>query len=174
MPNCGSWPFRLVQRLGAVHRRGADHFERMEAGFLQQLHLVDVAEAPRVVDVGRIVADRDAAAHLLVVVQQPEPDLVEVAPGDLVAERPVEEVRAVVLAVRRVEVHQRRQRVLVVPVGVAHAHHVAARRIRRHRRIEDRASLRCSCRYAFHSGLPGGWIMFQSRATWPKRNCSSL
>ena len=38
-------PLRLVQRLGAVQRRGADHFERVEAGFLQQLELLDVAEA---------------------------------------------------------------------------------------------------------------------------------
>ena len=113
----------------------------MEARFLQQLQLMDVAEAPQVVDVCRVVAGGHAAAHLLVVVQQPEPDLVEVPPRDFVGGRPVEVVRAVVDAARRVEVHQRRQRVLRVPVGVAHAHHVAAGRVRGHRRIEDRAEL---------------------------------
>ena len=67
----------------------------MEAGFLDQLHFVDVAEAVGVVDEGGIRAGGDAAAHLLVIVQQAEPDLVEVAPGDLVVERPVIPVGAV-------------------------------------------------------------------------------
>ena len=132
---------RLAQRQRAVHRRRLDDLERMEAGFLQHLQLVDVAEAVGLVDEAGVGAGRDAAAHLLVVVHQLEPHLVEVAPRDFVFGRPVVPVRAVVRAARRVEVHQRRQRVLVVPLGVAERHHVAAGRVDGERRIEHGAEL---------------------------------
>ena len=88
-----------------------------------------------------IGSGRDPAAHLLVVVHQLEPDLVEVAPGDFVFGRPVEPVGSVRGAARRVEIHQRRQRVLVVPVGVAERTDVAAGGVDRQRRIEDGAEL---------------------------------
>ena len=79
----------------------------------------------------------DAAAGVLEVVDERHPDPIEVLPRDLVFRRPVEPVGAVRDAVGLIEIPQRRHRVLVVPVGVAHPHHVAARRINRHRRIDD-------------------------------------
>jgi hypothetical protein len=39
--------FQLVQRLRRVHRRAADHLERMEAGLADELPLVDVLTGPR-------------------------------------------------------------------------------------------------------------------------------
>ena len=77
---------RFVQRQRAVHRRRLNHFQRVEAGFLQHLELEDVAEAVGLVDEAGVGSGRDAAAHLLVVVHELEPDLVEVAPLDLVLE----------------------------------------------------------------------------------------
>jgi hypothetical protein len=41
-------PFRERQR--AIHRGGLDHFEGMEAGFLEHFQLKDVAEAIGLID----------------------------------------------------------------------------------------------------------------------------
>ncbi len=156
-------------------RRRSNHLQRMEAGFLQQLELLDVAEAIELVDEARVRARRDAAAAVLEVVQERHPDAVEVLPGDLVFGRPVEPVRPVVLAVRLKEVPRARQRVGLVPFGRARAHQVAVGRVDRHRRIERRpAPSTSSSTRSFHSLLPRGWILSQSRATWPNRCCSSL
>ena len=141
MPNSGGLSFGLRERRGAVHRGGLNDLERVEAGFLQHLQLVHVAETVGLIDEARIGSGRDAATHLLVVVEQLEPHLVEVPPCDLVFGRPVVPVRAVVGAAGRVERHQRRQRVLVVPVGVTELHQIASGRVDRQRRIEHRAEL---------------------------------
>ena len=136
MPNSIGLPFGSGSVCGAVQRRRANHFERMEARLLQHLELVDVAEAVGLVDKPGVRSGRDAAAGVLEVVDERHPHLVEPLPLDLVFGGPVEPVGAVRVAVRLIEIPQRRQRVLVVPVGVAHAHHVAARRIDRHGRID--------------------------------------
>ena len=128
---------RLVEALGAVQRRGADHLERVEAGLLEQLELLDVAEAVELVDVARVRAGGDAPALVLEVVHERHPDAVEVAPVDLVLGRPVEPVRAVRVPARLEELHQRRKRIRGMPVGIARPHQVAARGVDRHRRIEE-------------------------------------
>ncbi len=130
-----------MQGLRGMHGGSPNHFQRVEPGLLHQFQLVDVAEAPCVVDERRIVTGGDATAHFFVVVEQAEPELVELAPLNLVVERPVEEVGPVIVAVGTIEVVECGERVLVMPVGVPHAHHVTAGSIRRHRGIKDGAQL---------------------------------
>ncbi len=114
-----------AERLRAVQCRGAQHFERMEARLAQQLQLLDRAEAVQLIDESRVRADRDAAAAILVVVHERHPQVVVLAPRDFVLAAPVEEEAAVVVAVRRVEIPQLRQRVFLVPVGASRAHQIA-------------------------------------------------
>ena len=120
-----------MQRRPRITSRGSTRF-------LEKLHLLDGGEAEGVVDVPRVRADGDPAAHVLVVVQEGHPHPVEAPPGRLVPRRPVEVVRAVVGAIGLIEVPERRQRVLLVPVGVAATHvDVAAGQVGGHGRVED-------------------------------------
>ena len=124
-----------------MHRRRADDLERMEARLLQHLQFEDRAEAVGLVDEAGVRTDGDPAAAVLVLVQEPHPDAVEVLPGHLVRGRPVEPVRAVVQAAGGVELGQAGQRVVRVPVGVARPHHVAAGGVDRHRRVDEEVEL---------------------------------
>src|SRR4030095_322645 len=108
----------------------------MKAGLTHQLQLLDRAEAVQLVDEAGIRADRDAAAAILVIVHERHPQLIVLAPGDFVLAAPVEEEAAVVVAIRRVEIPQLRQRVLVVPIRAPRAHQIARGEINRERRIE--------------------------------------
>ena len=60
----------LVQRLGAVQGRGPHDLERVEAGLLQQLELLDVAEAVELVDEPGVRSRGDSAARVLEVVEE--------------------------------------------------------------------------------------------------------
>ncbi len=111
----------------------------VDATALAKLQLVDVAEAVGAVDEAGIRAGGDAPAHFLVIVHQPEPHLIKIPPRDFIVRGPVIPVGAVVRAARLVEIPQRRQRVLLVPLRHARAHQVAPRRINRQRRVEHRA-----------------------------------
>ena len=119
-----------------VHRRASNHLERVEAGFLEEFHFLNGREAIGVVDEAGIRTHRHPPAHVLVVVQQLEPDPVEIPPGHFVPGGPVVEVGPVIDPVRGVEIPERRQGVGLVPIGIPASHEVAARQIRRHRRIE--------------------------------------
>src|SRR5690606_5516316 len=107
-------PLRLHQRLGPAHRRAADDFERVEAGFLQQLQLADVVEAVELVDEAAVAARADAPAPVLVLVQETHPETEVLLPLDLVLRRPVEPVGAVRLAARLVELPERRNGVALM------------------------------------------------------------
>ena len=145
-PNGGSSPARRVDLARAVDRRGLDHLERREARLLQHLQLLDVGEAPGLVDIAGVRADRDPPAHILVIVHQPHERPVEAPPGDLVGGRPVPEIGAVIDPARLEEALQRRQGVALVPVGVARPHHVAPGRIDVEGRVEGDAALAAGAR----------------------------
>src|SRR5262245_16453979 len=102
---------------------------------------MDMTEAKGAIDEGCILAGSHATAHFLIIVEQPEPDLIEVPPGNLVGRCPIIEIRAVVDSARSIEIHQRRERVFIVPVGGAHPHKIATGGVSSHRRIEGRSQL---------------------------------
>src|SRR6185437_15277943 len=54
----------------ALRSRGTNHFQRMEAGLLQQLELPDIAETEDLVDEAGITAGADASAAILVFVDK--------------------------------------------------------------------------------------------------------
>ena len=130
-----------AEGLGAPHGGGADHFERMEAGLLQQLELADVVEAVELEDESGVAAGGDVAPSVFVIVDELHPEAVVLLPLDLVGGGPVEPVRAVRLAARLVELPERREGVLVVPLGAHRAHQVAARLVDRERRIDVEVQL---------------------------------
>src|SRR4030095_3464709 len=108
----------------------------MEAGLAQQLQLLDRAETVQLIDEAGIRADRDSAAAILVIVHERHPQLVVLAPRGFVFTAPVEEEAAMVVAIRRVEIPQLRQRVLVVPIRTPRAHQLARGEINRERTID--------------------------------------
>src|SRR6266851_8556570 len=86
---------------GALRRGRADDFERMEAGLLQELQLANIAEAEDLIDEARIAAGADAAAAVLVLVDERHPEAIVLLPLDLVLGRPAIPVGAVSAALRR-------------------------------------------------------------------------
>ena len=109
----------------------------MKACFLQQLQLFDVTEAKGVVDEAGIGTSGHSPAHLFVVVDQSEPDLIEISPRDFVFCSPIEPVRSVDFLARLKVIPKRGDRVLVVPFGGASTHDVAAGGVDRKCRIEN-------------------------------------
>ena len=87
-----------AQHLCTVDSGCTDHFQRVKAGFLQQLHLPDIAEPIKLPDVTRVGTQRDPAAVILVIVEELHPQAEVFFPGDFIGSGPVEPVRAVSIA----------------------------------------------------------------------------
>ena len=98
----------------------------MKSGFAEQLELSNVVKTVELVDESGVGAGGHAAAAVLVFVDEGHPQPVVVPPFHLVLGRPVKPVRPVGLPVGSVKFPKRGERVLVVPLGAARAHLVAA------------------------------------------------
>ena len=113
----------------------------MESCFLQQLELANVREAVKLKDETGVGAGGHPAAAILVIVEELHPDSIVVLPLHFVGGRPVEPVRAVRGAAGLIKLPERRQRVLVVPLGPNCAHEIAARLVDVQRRIDVEVQL---------------------------------
>ena len=113
----------------------------MESRFLQQLELANVIEAVQLEDESRIGAGGHVPAAILVVIDELHPNAVIVLPFHFVGSCPVEPVRAVRRAARLIKAPQRRQCVLVVPLGTHRAHEIATRFVDGEGRIDIEVQL---------------------------------
>ena len=114
-----------AEQVGGVGGGGAQDFEGMEAGFLEQFELAHQAEAVELEDEAGVGAGADAAAAVFVVVNELHPDPVVLLPVELVLGGPARPVRTMGAALGLVEFPYRVVGVALVPVGAAGAHDVA-------------------------------------------------
>ena len=96
----------LEESFSPVQGGAPDDLQRMESGFLQELHLLNARKAHEVIGEAGIRAYRHPPARVLVVVDEVHPRPVESLPRDLVPRGPIWVVRAVACGVGGVEVPQ--------------------------------------------------------------------
>ena len=114
-----------TQQLGAAGGGGAQDFQWGEPGLLQKLQLPDISEAIGLEHEAGIAADGDAAAAVLVVVDEAHPEAERFPPLDLVRRRPAIPIGAVPAALRLEIGPERRIGETLVPIGPPRAHQVA-------------------------------------------------
>src|SRR5690606_10256553 len=125
----------------ALAGRRSNDFQRMEAGFLQQLKLANEAEPKDRVDEARVRSGADAPTAILVLVDESHPQSIILFPLDLGLRRPAIPVGTVATTLRcKVSPHGL-PGVVAMPIGLPRAHQVAVRIIDRERWHEREAEL---------------------------------
>ena len=133
--------FGALELFGSVEGCGADDFEGREAGFAEEFELLDISEAVGLVDEAGVGTGGDVAACVFEVFEEVFPDAVVPVVGVLVFRGPVVVVGAVVFAVGLVVLHERGERVFVVPLRCVGALEIAACGVDGHGWVEDGAAL---------------------------------